>query len=199
MTKHSLIAAIASLGLVACTTAPAEQEEAAEASPVETTAEALAAAAQDGDTEPAAAAQDEEASPISFNDCKTQQFITGWVEITCENGRFLLQPDRAQMATIEQTWGPMADALAEQYGAPAEATEVKLTVADQAVPARAFTVTDPDTGAALATGIYALWPMGETSKMAGACLVEGEASLDEEACRGGFESIAVLGLPSSDL
>ncbi|MGM0558248.1 MAG: hypothetical protein ACQEVA_17820 [Myxococcota bacterium] len=130
----------------------------------------------------------------AFAGCEMTQFTSGWLEAACEDARFLIQPDRAALATIDQAWTPMSKALSEEFDADVFGEEYELSIDGKAVPARTFSVANEDGGEPLAKGIYALWEMGKTAKMAAAC-IQAPDEFEPARCEAGFTSLKNEGIP----
>ena len=137
---------------------------------------------------------DQDSDSGAFAGCEVTQFTSGWIDISCDDARFLIQPDRAAMATIDQTWNAMSKSLSEEYEAGVYGEETQLKIGGDEVPARTFTVSARGDGKPMAVGVYALWSMGETAKMAGACIQEPEDE-SRERCVAGFRALQSVGIP----
>lgn len=152
--------------------------------------------AQGNEPEEAAASQ-EQAEQAPFAGCEVTQFASGWIEAACADARFLIQPDLAILATIDQTWTPMSAALSKEFDADVYGEEIELDVDGSPASARSFDVKKTEEGAPLVSGVYALWDMSDTAKMAAACIQDPEA-FDRDRCTRGFSSLAQDGLPGPD-
>lgn len=179
--KRSILAVtILLVSISACKTTSSERDDSAAAS--EQTAENPGPSAGE--------------SRASFAGCEMTEFTSGWIEATCDNARYLIQPDRAAMATIDQTWPAMSKALSEDFEADVFGEELDIELGGRVISARSFTVSTAD-DKPTARGIYALWEMGETAKMAAACIQKPDA-FDRATCVRGFEALREDGIPGGN-
>ncbi len=180
MKRILLTTLFAVLVVPACKTANGDQEDPGEA-------------AQQSASEPADPGTDTQ-KKSAFTGCEITQFTSGWIEASCENARYLIQPDLAALATIDQTWSTMSKALSDEFEADVVGEAIDLTLADEAAMARSFTIATDKGGEPAAKGFYALWDMGETAKMGAAC-IQDPAKVDRDACTRGFLALKTHGIP----
>jgi hypothetical protein len=136
----------------------------------------------------------QEPAKDAFAGCEMTQFTSGWIEAACEDAKFLIQPDRAALATIDQTWPSMSKALSEEFSADVFGEESELQLNGETMASRTFTVAREEGGEPLAKGVYALWDMGKTAKMAAACIQSPDA-FDLARCKLGFAALQQEGIP----